>query len=133
MDVLSRRELGRSSIIAIVLSGMFKGHEERVYCDGLRRQVEKVLFEERNHSMLRDFHFVTAGAYPFSEEVRNAYDSWIGSFHMGWLSGGECLDFVNPSMLRYAEYLKNEGEISSKDYDFLQGLGGKIIVAEREN
>ncbi len=126
--------LTSANIISIVLSGAFDGKSRKpetgkVVCDDLEEKVTGILFGERNKRLIRNnYHFVTEGASPYSEQVHRAIDF----FHeVGILSYtmGEQGTNIHPKVIGFAEISRKQRRISRADYEFLINLGKELDLS----
>ena len=129
---LEGKKLDTVDIVYITLSGMFNisEPESRVYCKDLKKDITKLLCDGSDHPLIKDnFHFVTAGAFPLSEDVSNVFSTlYQHSNYLGWITGGGVTypEFVENGVLDKAEKVRERKLISQEDYEFLQNLGSKI-------
>ncbi len=121
--------LTSANIIGIILSGVFEGRDkkEKVKCDDLEEKVTEILLRERSKRFIGDnYHFVTAGAFPYSEEVHKT----MSFFHeVGVLTYtmGEQGANIYPRVVGFAEVSRKQRRISRADYEFLRNLGKKLV------
>lgn len=128
MTGLLKTPLTSANIIGIILSGAFEGRDkkEKIKCDDLEEKVTEILLRERSKRFIGDnYHFVTAGAFPYSEEVHKT----MNFFHeVGILTDtiGEQGTNIYPRVVGFAEVSRKQRRISRADYEFLRNLGKKL-------
>lgn len=124
-----RQPLTRENIIGIILSGAFEGREKEqiLRCDDLEEKVTELLLRERQRRFIGDnYHFVTAGAFPYSEEVHRTIEFFHEVGILTYIMGEEG-ENIYPKVVRFAEVSRKQRRISRADYEFLRNLGKKLV------
>src|SRR3989338_1595439 len=119
-------------LISIVLEGSFEkefGERDRtpLRYDHLERQITEILFSGHGEIPLIDqnYHFVTAGAFSYSQEVNSVFWIFREIGAMTYIMG-ENGEMVEPAALIFGKNALEKKLVSKKDYEKLKNLGKKL-------